>query len=90
MFYKAKEKFKRDVTVELYQTKSIFASLMKAYDHAIEVPSIKFCYADVNCRLKLKFNDKNQKDLFSHPLMICLILKTRKYSFVHDFLNKFS
>ena len=29
-----------------------------------EVPSIKFCYADVNYRLKVKFNDENQKDIF--------------------------
>ena len=67
-----------------------FCFIDEAYDHAMEVPSIKFCYADVNCHLKLKFSDKNQKDLFSHPLMICVILKTRKYSFAHDFLNKFS
>ena len=28
------------------------------------LPSIKFCYANVSCRLKLEFNDENQKDIF--------------------------
>ena len=28
------------------------------------LPSIKFCYVDVNCCLKVKFNDENQKDIF--------------------------
>ena len=32
--------------------------------HVKEVLSIKFCYADVNCCLKVKFNDENQKDIF--------------------------
>ena len=29
-----------------------------------EVPSINFCYADINCHLKEKFNAENQKDIF--------------------------
>ena len=74
---------KRDVTVELYLAKSTFALLKKAYDHVMQVPSI-------NRPLKLKFNDENQKDFFPHSLMICVILKTMNYSFVYDFLNKFT
>ena len=38
--------------------------LKRANDHVKEVTSIKFCYTDVNCRLKVKFNDENQKDKF--------------------------
>ena len=44
-------------------TKSRYDLLKRANDHVKEVPSIKFCYADVNCRLKVKFNE-NQKDIF--------------------------
>ena len=45
-------------------TKSRYDLLKRANDHVKEVPSIKFCYTDVNCRLKVKFNDENQKDKF--------------------------
>ena len=45
-------------------TKSRYDLLKRANDHVKEVPSIKFCYADVNYRLKVKFNDENQKDIF--------------------------
>ena len=64
MFYRAKNKLKRGVRIKLDLTKSRYALLKRANDHVKEVPSIKFCYADVNCRLKVKFNDENQKDIF--------------------------
>ena len=50
--------------IKLDLTKSIYGLLKRANDHVKEVPSIKFCYADINCRLKVKFNDENQKDIF--------------------------
>ena len=59
-----KNKLKRGVRIKLDLTKSRYALLKRANDHVKEVPSIKFCYADVNCRLKVKFNDENQKDIF--------------------------
>ena len=64
MFYRAKNKLKRGVRVKVDLTKSRYDLLKKANDHVKEVHSIKFCYADVNCRLKVKFNDENQKDIF--------------------------
>ena len=64
MFYRAKNKLKRGVKIKLDLTKSRFNLLKRANDHVKEVPSIKFCYADINCRLKVKFNDENQKDIF--------------------------
>ena len=64
MFYRAKNKLKRGVRIKLDLTKSRYDLLKRANDHVKEVPSIKFCYADVNCRLKVKSNDENQKDIF--------------------------
>ena len=64
MFYRAKNKLKRGVRIKLDLTKSRYDLLKRANDHVKEVPSIKFCYADVSCRLKAKFNDENQKDIF--------------------------
>ena len=64
MFYRAKNKLKRGMRIKLDLTKSRYNLLKKANDHVKEVCSIKFCYADINCRLKVKFNDENQKDVF--------------------------
>ena len=64
MFYRAKNKLKRGVKIKLDLTKSRYNLLKRANDHVKEEPSIKFCYADINCRLKVKFNDENQKDIF--------------------------
>ena len=64
MFYRAKNKLKRGVRIKLDLTKFRYDLLKRAHDHVKEVPFIKFCHADVNCRLKVKFNDDNQKDIF--------------------------
>ena len=64
MFYRAKNKLKRGVKIKLDLTKSRYNLLKRANDHVKEVPSMKFCYADINCRLKVKFNDENQKGIF--------------------------
>ena len=64
MFYRAKNKLKRGMKIKLDLTKSRYNLLKRANDHVKEVPSIKFCYSDVNCRLKVKSNDENQKDIF--------------------------
>ena len=64
MFYRAKNKLKRGKRVKVDLTKSRYDLLKKTNDHVKEVHSIEFCYADVNCRLKVKFNDENQKDIF--------------------------
>ena len=64
MFYRTKNKLKRGVKIKLDLTKSNYNLLKRANDHVKEVLSIKFCYADINCRLKVKFNDEKQKDIF--------------------------
>ena len=63
MVYRAKNKLRRGVRIKLDLTKSRYNLLKRAHDHVKEVPSIKFCYADMNCRLKVKFNDENHKEI---------------------------
>ena len=41
-----------------------FNLLKKANNHVKEIPAISFCYADVNCRLQVKFHDAKQEDIF--------------------------
>ena len=53
-----------DLKVKLDLTKSRFNLLKKANDHVKEIPTISFCYADVNCRLWVKFHDAKQEDIF--------------------------
>ena len=64
MFYRAKNKLKRGARIKPDLTKSRYGLLKRAKDHVKEVPSIKFCYADTNCHLKVKFNAENQKHIF--------------------------
>ena len=59
MFYRAKNKLKRGVRIKLDLTKSRYNLSKRANDHVKVVSSIKFCYADINCHLKVKFNDEN-------------------------------
>ena len=48
MLYRAKNKLKRGVKIKLDLSKSRYDLLKRAIDHVKEVPSIKFCYADIN------------------------------------------
>ena len=64
MLYRAKNKLKRGLRIKLDLTKSRYDLLKRANDHVKEVPSNKFCFADINSRLKVKFNNENQKDIF--------------------------
>ena len=68
MFYRAKNRLKRGVRIKLDLTKSRYNLLKRANDHVKEVPSIKSCYADVNCCLKVKLNDENQNGIFFSSL----------------------
>ena len=47
LLYRAKIKLKRGVRIKPDLTKSRYDLLKRANDHVKEVPSIKFCYADV-------------------------------------------
>ena len=35
-----------------------------AYNDVKEIRAINFCCADVNCRLRVKFHDEKQEDIF--------------------------
>ena len=50
--------------VKLDLTKSRFSLLKKAKDYVKEIPAVSFCYGDMNCRLRIKFYDAQQKDIF--------------------------
>ena len=64
LFCRAKKKLKNGFKVNLDLTKSRFNLLKKANDHVKEIPAISCCYADVNCRLRVKFYDAKQRDIF--------------------------
>ena len=61
LFYRARENLKSGFKVKIDLTKSRFNLLKKANDHVKET---SFCYADVNCRLRVKFHDAKQEDIF--------------------------
>ena len=44
--------------------KSSFNLLKKVNDHVKEIPAISFCYAHVNCHLRVKFHDAKQENIF--------------------------
>ena len=62
--YRARKNLKSGFKVKLDITKSRFNLLKKANNHAKKIPAINFCYADVNCRIRVKFYDARQKDIF--------------------------
>ena len=64
LFHRAKKNLKREFKVRLYLTKSRFNLWKNANDHVKEIRAISFCYADVHSRLRVKFHDVNQKDIF--------------------------
>ena len=63
MLYRARSKLK-GVKVRLDLTKSRYDLLNNANNHVKEIPTIRFCYVDVNCRLKVKFTSEDQDDVF--------------------------
>ena len=64
MFYRAKNNLKKGGRTKLDLTSSRYDLLKRANDHVKQVPSIKFCFADINYCLKVKLNDENQEDIF--------------------------
>ena len=63
LFYRARKNLK-SAKVKLDLTKSRFDLLKRANNHVKEIRAINFCYADVNCRLRVKFHDEKQEDIF--------------------------
>ena len=64
MLYRVRSKLK-GVKVRLDSTKSRYDLLNNANNHVKEIPTIRFCYVNVNCRLKVKFTSENQDVFFS-------------------------
>ena len=64
LFYGARKNLKSAFKVKLDLTKSGFNLLQKTNDHVKEIPAISFCYADVNCRFRVKFHKDKQEDIF--------------------------
>ena len=54
LFYRARKNLK-NAKVKLDLAKSRFDLLKRANNHVNETHTISFCYADVNCRLRVKF-----------------------------------
>ena len=63
LFYRGRKNLK-NAKVKLDLTKSRFDFLKRANNHVKEIPAINFCYADVNCRLRVKCHDEKQEDIF--------------------------
>ena len=63
-FYRAKKKFKKGVKVKLDLTKKRHKLLIEANEYCEKSSTVKFCYADINCRLRVKWVDPNEDDTF--------------------------
>ena len=63
LLYRVRSKLK-GVKVRLDLTKSRYNLLNNANNYVKEIPTIRFCYVDVNCRLKVKFICEDQEDPF--------------------------
>ena len=64
LFYRARKNLKSGFKVKLNLTKSRFNLLTKANNHVKDIPAISFCYADVNCHLRVKSHDAKQQGIF--------------------------
>ena len=64
LFYGARKNLKSGFKVKVDLIKSSFNLLKKVNDHVKEIPAISFCYAHVNCHLRVKFHDAKQENIF--------------------------
>ena len=65
--YRGKKSIK-DVRVKVDLTKKRHTLLVKANECAINIPKVKFCYADINCRFKVKWEVSCTSDSFFSSL----------------------
>ena len=61
IFYRKRKSLKEGVTVKLDLTKSKYETLKEAREVIDKVKVVKFVYADINCRLKVRFKDNTEK-----------------------------
>ena len=60
-FFRARHKIKSGVKVKVDLTKERYNLLKRANAYVKNISSTVFCYADVNCRLKVRLSDDNHK-----------------------------
>ena len=65
--YRGKKSIK-DVRVKVDLTKKRHTLLVKANESVKNIPKVKFCYADINCRLKVKWEVSGTSDSFFSSL----------------------
>ena len=68
MIYRAKKNMKNNVPVKLDLTKKCYDLLVSANRFVANINSVKFFYADINCRPKIKWSDDSLNDEFFHSL----------------------
>ena len=66
--YRAKKNMKCPVRVKIDLTKKRHNLLVSANKYVSNIDSVKFCYADINCRLKIKWEDESINDTFFYSL----------------------
>ena len=64
MIYRTKKKMKPGIRVKLDLTKSRYTLLTDVNQVVKDNPDFKFCYVDINCRLKIKWADESIDDKF--------------------------
>ena len=62
MVYRAKKNMKNNVRVKLDLTKKRYNLFMSANKFVANNDSVKFCYTDINCRPKIKWQDDSLND----------------------------
>ena len=58
----------KNVRIKVDLTKKRFSLLSSANEYVKNVGLARFCYAGINCRLKVKWNDENRQDSFSKDI----------------------
>ena len=62
--YRLKKNIKDNIKVHVDLTKKRHILLKSASNLVKDVDRIWFCYADINCRLKIKWKDESREDDF--------------------------
>ena len=66
--YRQKKNLDDGVTAHVHLTKKRHSLLRKANDLVSNRDEVLFCYADINCRLKIKWADQSKQDQFFSSL----------------------
>ena len=66
--YRQKKNLDDGVTAHVDLTKKRHSLLRKANDLVSNRDEVLFCYADINCRLKIKWVDQSKQDQFFSSL----------------------